>query len=106
MQQGFSPILPLAVALLIGIVGGAVLVNILLGSRIRSLLPEHSDSTPTSNVLGIARAADPPPGALTSEVLQKQEEIRRQQHDLMSKWRALAAILIPAQPQTKRHIVQ
>lgn len=74
--MGLSAILPLAVALLIGIVGGAVLVNMLLGSRIRSLLPDHGEANTGSNVLGITRTPEPPPGALTSEVLQKQEEIR------------------------------
>ena len=33
-------LLPLVVALLVGIVGGAVVVNILIGSRIKALLPE------------------------------------------------------------------
>ncbi len=45
MQQGLAGILPLVVALLMGIVGGAVLVNMLLGARVRALITDtHSNS--------------------------------------------------------------
>ena len=76
MQQ----ILPLAVALLIGIVGGAVLVNILIGSRLRAIMPEPGD---TRNVLALSRTTDAP-GALTSEVAQKQQEINELREKLTS----------------------
>ena len=45
MQQGFAGILPLLVALLMGIVGGAVLVNMLLGARVRALITDTSGSS-------------------------------------------------------------
>ncbi|HKD84964.1 MAG TPA: hypothetical protein VKB58_09475 [Terriglobales bacterium] len=41
-------LLPLIVALLVGIVGGAVVVNILVGSRIKALLPEAQRSEQNS----------------------------------------------------------
>ncbi len=50
MQQGLAGILPLVVALLMGIVGGAVLVNMLLGARIRSLIPDMSHSSPVETI--------------------------------------------------------
>ena len=59
MQQGLAGILPLVVALLMGIVGGAVLVNMLLGARIRSLLPDMSHS-PAVETMGLDKLAAPP----------------------------------------------
>jgi DNA recombination protein RmuC len=45
MQLGLAGILPLVVALLMGIVGGAVLVNMLLGARVRALITDTSGSS-------------------------------------------------------------
>jgi DNA recombination protein RmuC len=58
MQQGLAGILPLVVALLMGIVGGAVLVNMLIGARIRSMLPDITHAN-TVETMGLDKLAAP-----------------------------------------------
>ena len=66
MQQG---LLPLIVALLVGIVGGAVVVNILIGSRIKALLPEAQ--RPENNSL-----FNQPFSSTNYEIVRQRDEIQ------------------------------
>lgn len=58
MQQGLAGILPLVVALLMGIIGGGVLVNMLLGARIRALLTDTHNNSGVETI-GLNKLAPP-----------------------------------------------
>lgn len=70
--------LPLAVALLMGIVGGAVLVNILIGSRMRALLPNPANN----NALTISPVIDAHGAEAQAQVKSLQTKLATADRDL------------------------
>src|SRR5271167_2455694 len=71
MQQGLSGMLPLAIALVLGVVGGATLAGLLLKVRIRTAIAEAT----SDSQLEIARLAEQLSSA-TGEAARQQGQIR------------------------------
>lgn len=71
MQQGLAGILPLVVALLMGIIGGGILVNMLLGARIRALITDTHSSSGVETI-GLNKLAPPE----SQEALSDQGQIK------------------------------